>query len=309
MWLLRLLFSAGLSAQTLDSPDAFSLPQRLQASGQYQLCAVEQLRVGFTHPALELKALEGAMLCLQLDNQPTRAQALFAQTRIPAEALRAHPMLVWRLCTSDLLSTPHALTPACLEALSLFSTEPGRSGGDESPSRELLGYLPRMSGLLAVPLDWQPLPSQGIPEAWIEADGRAVTELRAHRPKRAWVAGLLSALIPGLGRVYVGNTMDGVASFLMVGIPAGISIARLATEPESTFWPYVVLGSAAVLYAGNVYGSAIGANVYNEAFRQKWRAQTLATFRERLVPPPITVASPGAIPSEQPIGNGSEPRE
>ena len=76
------------------------------------------------------------------------------------------------------------------------------------------------------------------------------------------LAGLLSALIPGLGKVYCERTRDGIVSFFVVGMVSGLTYyfyRDRGITPE-----VVILGTLdAGYYLGNIYGSAMAARVYN----------------------------------------------
>ena len=79
--------------------------------------------------------------------------------------------------------------------------------------------------------------------------------------KSAFAAGALSAVIPGLGKVYAGNNGQALASFLTVGLMAGITAEnyiRLGIEhPQTIFFA----GMFSLFYIGNIWGSAVSVQV------------------------------------------------
>ncbi|MGA2507165.1 MAG: hypothetical protein ABSF80_06795 [Chitinispirillaceae bacterium] len=87
------------------------------------------------------------------------------------------------------------------------------------------------------------------------------------RLKSPWIAGTLSALVPGSGKVFAGRGWDGAYSFLLVGIMAwqayegyvkdGLASARCIT--------FGLLGTA--FYTGNIYGSVNAAVLCNRSRR------------------------------------------
>ncbi len=88
-------------------------------------------------------------------------------------------------------------------------------------------------------------------------------------PRRhPWLAAVLSAAMPGLGKVYAGHPWDGLFSFLVHAF-TGWRTYRSVQEhrPVAT----AIYGSLfAFFYAGNVYGSYVAARQYNQtqiAFR------------------------------------------
>lgn len=79
--------------------------------------------------------------------------------------------------------------------------------------------------------------------------------------KSAFTAGALSALVPGLGKVYAGNNGQALASFLTVGLMGGIATEnyiRLGAEhPQTIFFA----GLCGLFYIGNIWGSAVSVQV------------------------------------------------
>jgi hypothetical protein len=82
---------------------------------------------------------------------------------------------------------------------------------------------------------------------------------KAKRIKRksAFTAGALSAVIPGLGKVYAGNNGQALASFLTVGLMGGIAaenyIRMGPSHPQTIFFA----GVCGLFYIGNIWGSAV----------------------------------------------------
>lgn len=84
------------------------------------------------------------------------------------------------------------------------------------------------------------------------------------RPRSPLVAGVLSAVIPGTGRIYAGRTADGLLS--------AITIAAVAWQAYDGFrgngtgsakgWIYGSLGT--IFYLGDIYGSVAAVRVSNE---------------------------------------------
>lgn len=75
--------------------------------------------------------------------------------------------------------------------------------------------------------------------------------------KSAFTAGALSALVPGLGKVYVGNNGQALATFLTVGVMGGIATEnyfRMGIDhPQTLFFA----GMFSLFYIGNIWGSAV----------------------------------------------------
>lgn len=80
-------------------------------------------------------------------------------------------------------------------------------------------------------------------------------ERKQLKKKSPFVAGLLSALVPGLGKVYAGSIPQGIASFIRIGILGGIAtelfLRQGYKDPQFLFFG----GVAAAYYVGGIYGS------------------------------------------------------
>jgi len=83
--------------------------------------------------------------------------------------------------------------------------------------------------------------------------------------KSAATAALLSAVVPGLGKIYTGKYTDGITSFLLTGVLTYLSIDNFNADHQVRAWLFA--GLAAYFYAGNIYGSAASAQIYNAGIK------------------------------------------
>ncbi|NWF50676.1 MAG: hypothetical protein HXY49_09050 [Ignavibacteriaceae bacterium] len=74
-------------------------------------------------------------------------------------------------------------------------------------------------------------------------------------------AGLLSALIPGTGKIYTENFADGLMAFLSTGIFSYLSYSNFKAGHNFRGWLFAGLGG--LFYAGNIYGSIASAQIFN----------------------------------------------
>ena len=83
------------------------------------------------------------------------------------------------------------------------------------------------------------------------------------------LASTLSALIPGLGKVYINRTGDALFSFTMINLAAFVSYKAF----KSALYISGVITSGITLsfYLGTVYGSYIGAKLHNQQIYHDWR--------------------------------------
>jgi len=75
------------------------------------------------------------------------------------------------------------------------------------------------------------------------------------------VAAVLSAIIPGAGKIYSAEYTDGVTSLLVTGMLSFLSYDNFKADHKFRGWLFG--GLAAYFYAGNIYGSAAAAQIYN----------------------------------------------
>ncbi len=76
-------------------------------------------------------------------------------------------------------------------------------------------------------------------------------------------AALLSALLPGAGKVYAGRSLDGLYSFILIATSVWQAYSGFREGGIKSFKGWVFSGLALFFYAGNVYGSASAARIYN----------------------------------------------
>ena len=79
--------------------------------------------------------------------------------------------------------------------------------------------------------------------------------------KSSTVAGIMSAIIPGSGKIYIGETGDGIVGFLTTTLFAFIAYDNFKAGHNTRAW--IWSGVTALFYAGNVYGSVAAAQVHN----------------------------------------------
>ncbi|MFA5329626.1 MAG: hypothetical protein WC384_17665 [Prolixibacteraceae bacterium] len=86
---------------------------------------------------------------------------------------------------------------------------------------------------------------------------------QALKRKSPALAGILSVIIPGSGKVYSGRWKDGLISFLMTSTTAFMAVRGFNKNPKS-FYPWAMGTLSVVYYSGNIYGSTQTANKYNK---------------------------------------------
>lgn len=92
------------------------------------------------------------------------------------------------------------------------------------------------------------------------------TQTKSFKPKKPWLAVLMSAVLPGSGKFYTGDYKDGIFSLLVVGGTAFQSYRGFRKDGTSSTVGWVFAGLSTGFYAGNLYGSGKAAQVYNQNY-------------------------------------------
>ena len=76
----------------------------------------------------------------------------------------------------------------------------------------------------------------------------------------AW-AGILSAIIPGAGKIYTQEYGDGITAFILTGLFAYLAYTNFEHDHPTRAWIFTAIGAG--FYAGNIYGSVASAQIFN----------------------------------------------
>lgn len=82
--------------------------------------------------------------------------------------------------------------------------------------------------------------------------------------KSPLAAAVFSAILPGSGKIYTQDYGDGITSLLLTGLFTFLSIDNFNNDHNFRGW--IFGGLALGFYAGNVYGSAASAQIFNAKF-------------------------------------------
>ena len=83
------------------------------------------------------------------------------------------------------------------------------------------------------------------------------------------VAGLASAVVPGLGKIYAGDLGGGVASFLLVGAFAALTADSWHKAGTPHNWRTITYGTiGSLLYVSNIFGSVASVKAYYQNFEE-----------------------------------------
>ncbi|MCZ6703150.1 MAG: hypothetical protein O6940_08925 [Ignavibacteria bacterium] len=79
--------------------------------------------------------------------------------------------------------------------------------------------------------------------------------------KNSTIAGIMSAIIPGSGKMYVGKIGDGIVAFIITTVFSFIAYDNFKAGHNTRGWIWA--GVAALFYVSNIYGSVAAAQVHN----------------------------------------------
>jgi hypothetical protein len=86
--------------------------------------------------------------------------------------------------------------------------------------------------------------------------------------KSKWVAGILSASVPGLGKAYAGRKMDGLATFITLAFFGWQAFDGYAHDGPSSIKGAIFAAAGTGLYVGNIHGSALAIDAENRGRRK-----------------------------------------
>ena len=86
--------------------------------------------------------------------------------------------------------------------------------------------------------------------------------------KSPFLAGSMSAIVPGSGKFYTRDWKDGLIGFLTVGASAYQSVRGFQRRGINSGYGWVFGGLATGFYFGNIYGSVQSAKRYNKRKKQ-----------------------------------------
>ena len=91
------------------------------------------------------------------------------------------------------------------------------------------------------------------------------------KPKTPLLASILSTVVPGLGKFYLNRSGDALFSFVMTNLSAFATYKAFKSNRNIT--GVVTSGMTLSSYFGTIYGSYIGAKLFNKQLYNKWRVK------------------------------------
>ncbi len=98
-------------------------------------------------------------------------------------------------------------------------------------------------------------------------------------PRRSpLLAGIMSTIVPGSGRLYTGRVNDAITSFITVGITGWQAYDGFRRDGLSSVKGWTLGTLSGIFYLGNIYGSVISARVYNDHVAEEFLSTLYITF-------------------------------
>ena len=92
-------------------------------------------------------------------------------------------------------------------------------------------------------------------------------------------AAIMSAIIPGLGKVYADEVGDGITAFLFTGLFTYLAVDKFQKDQTNSAWLFTAL--AAFFYGGNIYGSATAVQNYNASIKFNFDSEVKLYLNKR----------------------------
>jgi TM2 domain-containing membrane protein YozV len=102
--------------------------------------------------------------------------------------------------------------------------------------------------------------------------------IRAKSPrlKSKTKAALYSAFLPGAGKIYTGEISDGITTFITTALLTYLAVSNFNAKHEFRGWLFT--GLTSLFYAGNIYGAAASASIYNAQLRYNLDSEIKSFF-------------------------------
>jgi TM2 domain-containing membrane protein YozV len=262
---------------TSAAPSFLELAERLRNVGSFEACTVDALRHAYQHPTDRERGFDRAALCLSLAGRFDDARRLLLA--LPGEGTPLGARARLRLCLTEVFLS-ELTAPAC----PTLETPPHADPADQLARATLRMRVIRARRWTEARQLSAAAPAAGLPGVWQEQDRELIRRYETLPRKSAWLAGALSALVPGLGRLYIGRVADGIMSFVLIGVTGGLAAQGFHDEGRSSVRGWILGSVASLLYVGNVYGSAVGALVQRHDAEDALMQEIDRAYERRLDP-------------------------
>lgn len=248
-------------AQTycLDAKEVLGFANSLYADGAYAAALGEFQRAAFldTSQSLADTVNYAIGICLRRLGEPAKAWHYFRKVAgINASSAFVQRGLTQQACT-------YTQQGEYAGALNLLDSTTLKSDSTATVSSlRALNYVLLRQPQRAVEITKRS--ELAVDRGALEIDVSFLAEAAVRsRHKSPLKAGLLSAIIPGAGKIYAGRLIDGLFSALLVGLTTWQAYDGFHDDGNRSVRGWLYGATATTFYAGNVYGAWVAARVYN----------------------------------------------
>lgn len=264
-------------------PGVLSFADYLFSLREYKAAASEYLRFAFTNPGHLLRpyAIFRAGICYEMLGMWDIASRTYREAAKDLQDDRIAELIEFALARCAFAS--RNLEEAELSLSSLIRS----SKVEEIKGRSVL----LLAACSIIKGDWEEGRrvlrdgmSAGLSQEYIEV-ARSVLETiekvrMLDKRKSELIAGVLSAILPGAGKAYVGRTADAISSFISVAMTAILASFSQISGHEGTATILGILTAA--FYLGNIYGSSVEARNYNKKKDIEAKNMVLSYIRQAM---------------------------
>jgi TM2 domain-containing membrane protein YozV len=250
-----------------DPEQAVRFADYLSNTRQYKLATWELERLTFTYPGVDSIQLR-LLQVLRLDQSYARGIQLIRGYFSENERLMHQPVFAREYVRLHFY-------PGYFEEVQLFLTS---NGALPEHYRQNIGMA---CLLLTGRLDAAEMFNREA--TLLHPNLQGAYQMAVHqRYKKQWLAGTLSALVPGSGKLYTGEWKDGLIAMLLIGTSGFVAYRGFNNSgiTSSYGWFFATVGTS--FYLGNIYGSAISAKNVNRRKKQKIDDQIMGVVRPML---------------------------
>jgi len=99
---------------------------------------------------------------------------------------------------------------------------------------------------------------------------RVFADAARRRPGKSMaLAGIYSTVLPGLGKLYCGRPFDALSSFTSTAILGWEAYTGFHDDGPGSAKGWIFAAIGGIFYLGNIYGSVVAADIYNEEVEMK----------------------------------------
>jgi hypothetical protein len=263
--LVLLILVGTLDAHNLYDPEHSRVfAEYLLKSGQYNLASIEFERLQFLEPendSLKASLIRSYTLGLSHDMAIRSIHRIFPDKSTLSQPFSS--LFVYNLIASG--NQQEALR---------FLREPGLFNPDQYKWFSGFALLSKLDfkSTAALFREGEELPATLIKVKAIATEGVST------RLKKPWLAGTMSGLVPGSGKLYTGDWKDALISMVTIGLTGFQAYRGFSRNGITSTYGWIYAGLGTGFYLGNIYGAVASAKRVNRRTLERLKAKIDDTF-------------------------------